>query len=195
MRRSVLIAGSAISALALVAGGWFAARAFTSPAQWEAQASAPVAKPLLAEVTQGDLVDVRTLGAAVVPSALTQAALTPAAEAGRSIVTESALSPGTTVKAGTVLVRINGHPVFALASTFPFYRDFGAGDSGPDMTALQRNLISLGLPSQADGEFGAATARAVGMLFRNGNAAAPARPDPVPKQEQRPDAATCPRTR
>ncbi|WP_417554401.1 peptidoglycan-binding protein [Microbacterium sp.] len=189
MRRSVLVASSTITALALVAGGWFAARAFTSPAQWEARASAPAVKPVLADVTQGDLVDVRTVSAAVVPSAQTQALLTPAADAARSIVTESSLVPGTTVKAGTVLVRVNGHPVFALASTFPFYRDLGVGDSGPDVTALQRNLISLGLLSKADGEFGSGTARAVGTLFRNGNATAPTRPDPTPRQQQRADAA------
>lgn len=178
MRRSLLTAVAVGVAGVLVAGGWFAARAFTSPEQWEAQAAAPKAQPVLAEVTQGDLVDARTLGATVVPSSQTTVALVPVADAARSIVTASPLQPGASVRAGTVLLRVNGQPVIAFASSFPFYRDLGVGDSGPDVTALQQNLVTLGLLSRADGDFGATTANAVGELYRRSSATAPMRADP-----------------
>ncbi|MDQ0613552.1 peptidoglycan hydrolase-like protein with peptidoglycan-binding domain [Microbacterium sp. W4I4] len=183
VRRGILIAGSSIAALALIAGGWLAARAFTSPAQWEAQAAPPKAEPVLAEVSRGDLIDQRTLGAAVVPSSQTTTILIPVSGAARSIVTESALSTGDAVSAGGVLLQVNGQPVFALASAFPFYRDLGVGDSGPDVLGLQRNLVELGLLSHADGDFGAATAKAVGLLYRRADAAAPTRiVDAAPSQ-------------
>ncbi|MBD3943124.1 peptidoglycan-binding protein [Microbacterium sp. NEAU-LLC] len=188
MRRVIWIAGAAVTATVLVGGGWLAAGAFTSPEQWQAQASAPEPQPVLAEVLRGDLVDERTLGASIVPSSQLVAAVLPAAEAPRSIVTEAPVTPGAPVATGTVLLRVNGQPVFAFASAFPFYRDLGVGDSGPDVTALQQNLVGLGLLGAADGNFGAATARAVAELYREARATAPTRPDPVPPSAAEPAA-------
>jgi peptidoglycan hydrolase-like protein with peptidoglycan-binding domain len=179
-RRLVWSATGVAIAAALVGGGWVAANAFTSPAQWEAQAAAPKPSPILAEVTKGDLVDERTLPATVVPESGASVPVAPVEGATRSIVTESSLAAGAAVKVGTVLVRVNGDPVLALASPFPFYRDLGVGDTGPDVTVLQQNLKTLGLLASADGSFGPATARAVAGLYRAAHATAPTRADPAP---------------
>lgn len=179
MRRVVLAAGSVFAAVVLVGGGWVAASAFTSPAQWAAQATAPPPAPILADVTQGDLVDERTIGAMVVPSSTSIATLEAVEGAARSIVTASALSTGADVAIGTVLVQVNGQPVFALASPFPLYRDLGVGDAGPDVRVLQENLKSLGLLDRVDGEFGAGTAVAVTALYRSAGVPAPSRAAPT----------------
>ena len=180
MRRPIMVILGITASLALVGGGWLAAHAFTSPEQAAAHAAPPSPKPVLAEVTRGDLVDERMLPAAVVPSSQATAVIVPVMGATRSIVTESVLAPGAPVAAGTVVLRLNGQPTFAFASSFPFYRDLGLGDSGPDVLALQRNLVDLRLLRAADGTFGAATVKAVSALYRGASASAPRRPDPPP---------------
>lgn len=180
MRRPIMVILGITASVALVGGGWLAAHAFTSPEQAAAHAAPPSPKPVLAEVTRGDLVDERMLLAAVVPSSQATAVTVPVTGATRSIVTESVLAPGAPVAAGTVVLRLNGQPTFAFASSFPFYRDLGLGDSGPDVLALQHNLVDLRLLRAADGTFGAATVKAVGALYRGASASAPRRPDPQP---------------
>lgn len=175
----MVILGVAAS-VALVGGGWLAAHAFTSPEQAAAHAAPPSPKPVLAEVTRGDLVDERMLPAAVVPSSQATAAIVPVAGATRSIVTDSPLAPGAPVADGTVILRLNGQPTFAFASSFPFYRDLGLGDSGPDVLALQHNLMDVGLLRAADGTFGSATVKAVAALYRGASTVAPRRADPQP---------------
>ncbi len=179
VRRVAWAASGAITAVALVVGGWVAASAFTSPAQWEAQASAPPPAPILAEVTRGDLVDDRTLVATVVPESEALVPLAPTEGAVRSIVTASTLAVGTEVTVGAVLVRVNGEPTFAFASPFPFYRDLGVGDEGPDVRVLQENLQALGLITSIDGRFGPATARGVAALFTSADSPVRKRDDPA----------------
>lgn len=185
MRRMVLVIGLLVGVGGLIGGGWVAAHAFTSPEQWAAQAAAPSEEPVLAEVRQGDLVDERTIGAMVEPTGSFARTLTGATGAARSIVTASDHGSGDVVTSGEVLVRVNGEPVFALVAPFPFYRDLGVGDSGPDVLALQENLHALGLLTNVDGEFGRGTASALAALYRSVNATAPKRPEsntPLPAE-------------
>jgi len=179
MRRVVASAAAAAGAIALVAGGWFAAAAFTSPAQRAAAAAAPKEQPIVAEVSRGDLIEQRTLPGQVQPQAASTVSLVAVPDAPRSVVTASPLRAGATVKAGDVVVRVNGSPVFALASPFAFYRDLGVGDDGPDVTQLQKALVGAGYLSTADGRFGPATARAVAALYAAHGDVAPTRDDPA----------------
>ncbi|WP_417561901.1 peptidoglycan-binding domain-containing protein [Microbacterium sp.] len=173
------ITGALIATGALVAGGWFAALAFTSPAQRAAAAGPPPERPITAEVTRGDLAQQQTLPGAVQPESGATIALAAVPDAPRSVVTASPLRAGSQLKAGDVVVRVNGAPVFALASPFAFYRDLGVGDEGPDVAQLQHNLIERGYLSSADGRFGPATARAVHALYRSHGDEAPVRDDPA----------------
>lgn len=179
MRRGLWIVGTTLVAAALVGGGWFAAGAFTSPEQWEAQAAPPEAEPVLADVTRGDLIDTQTLGASIAAAQEQTVVLGAVEGASRSIVTGSPLTGGMDIDMGTVVARVNDAPVFALSSPFPFYRDLGVGDTGADVRALQENLHALGLLGVPDGSFGPATAKAVAALFRSAGASAPARTDPL----------------
>lgn len=178
-RRAVQASLVIALAAALVTAGWMGARAFTSPQQWAAQSEPPAPEPILATVEQGDLVDRRTTQAKIVPREQTVVALSPVHGAARSVVTDSPLAIGAEVTSGTVIARVNDAPVFVLASPFSFYRDLGVGDTGADVLVLQENLVRLGLLGATDGHYGAATARAVSVLYRQGGARAPERPDPV----------------
>lgn len=67
---------------------------------------------------------------------------------------------------GRVILETNGSPVFVFSSSFPFYRDIGVGDQGPDVLAFQSGLVDLGLLGQADGVYGVQTAQAARELYQ-----------------------------
>ena len=76
---------------------------------------------------------------------------------------------GDMVGCGAVLYRVNNHPVLLLCGPTPAYRSLSEGDSGPDVAALNANLVHLGYatrtqldPSSRD--FGAVTASALEKL-------------------------------
>ncbi|WP_166878035.1 peptidoglycan-binding protein [Salinibacterium sp. ZJ450] len=195
-RRVWLTAIGVATTAVLVAGGWFAAQAFTSPAQWEAQATPPAAEPVLAQIERGDLIATRTLPGVIAAQTEESVTLAAVTDAARSVVTDSPLSPGANLAAGARAAWVNGSPVFAIASPFPFYRDVGVGDAGPDVRVLQDNLTQLGLLGSADGKFGQATAQAVAKLYVGVGGTAPHRTldiaTPVQTTNTGTDAATAP---
>jgi hypothetical protein len=76
---------------------------------------------------------------------------------------------GDKVDCGGVLYRVNNHPVLLLCGSTPAYRSLSEGDSGPDVAALNANLVHLGYatgaqldPSSRD--FSSATASALKKL-------------------------------
>lgn len=62
------------------------------------------------------------------------------------IVTTSACEAGGAVSSGDVLVTIDAVPVIALRTEYPLYRDLSAGETGPDVRAVQEALVALGYP-------------------------------------------------
>ena len=81
---------------------------------------------------------------------------------------------GDTVDCGAVLYRVSNHPVALLCGSTPAYRPLSVGDSGPDVTALNANLVKLGYATRArldpsSHDFSSATASALKKLqFRLG---------------------------
>jgi hypothetical protein len=76
---------------------------------------------------------------------------------------------GDKVDCGAVLYRVNNHPVLLLCGLTPAYRSVSAGDSGPDVAALNANLVHLGYATRAQldpssHDFSAATASALEKL-------------------------------
>jgi hypothetical protein len=51
---------------------------------------------------------------------------------------------GDNVDCGNVLYRVNDKPVLLLCGSTPAYRSLSKGDSGPDVTELNANLVHLG---------------------------------------------------
>ena len=76
---------------------------------------------------------------------------------------------GDKVDCGAVLYRVNNRPVLLLCGSTPAYRSVSAGDSGPDVAALNANLVHLGYATRAQLDpsshnFSSATASALKKL-------------------------------
>jgi len=75
---------------------------------------------------------------------------------------------GTKIKEGTVLMTVNGRPVFALGGSVPMYRALGPGTLGDDVTQLQKALKRLGFdPGAISGTYGQGTATAVADWYKS----------------------------
>jgi hypothetical protein len=76
---------------------------------------------------------------------------------------------GDKVDCGAVLYRVNNQPVLLLGGSTPAYRSLSEGDSGPDVAALNANLVHLKYATRAQldpssHDFGSATASALKKL-------------------------------
>jgi hypothetical protein len=56
---------------------------------------------------------------------------------------------GDNVDCGDVLYRVDARPVLLLCGSTPAYRSLSEGDSGPDVTELNANLVHLGYATRA----------------------------------------------
>lgn len=102
----------------------------------------PAMTPTTFPVGSTDFDDARTVRLTVTRGSSTQ--LTSPVE-GR--VTRSDCIPGAPIESGTSPVSVNDVPVVALATATPLWRDLVTGDTGPDVTALQQELVRLGYPA------------------------------------------------
>jgi peptidoglycan hydrolase-like protein with peptidoglycan-binding domain len=157
---------AAIFAVILTAGAtWSAAERFQSPEQREAAASAPESVALMEPVKRGDLVD-----EVQAPCTLRFArsdVLLPARLPDHAVVTASAAIPGSTLRAGDMLLELNGRPIIVVESPFDFYRDLASGAEGPDVVQLQQTLTAAGhaVERKERGTFGASTTQALRALY------------------------------
>lgn len=76
-------------------------------------------------------------------------------------VTSSSCVAGESLASGDVLVAVDGEPVVALATAVPLWRDLAVGDRGPDVDAVQEELVRLGYLGAPREELDGAAARAV----------------------------------
>jgi peptidoglycan hydrolase-like protein with peptidoglycan-binding domain len=86
------------------------------------------------------------------------------------------VAAGDTITNGEQLAEIDGEPLFALTGPVPAWRDLTPGESGPDVTELQKALASLGYYDGGDtaGYFGSATEDAVSAYYEHLGYSAPA---------------------
>lgn len=80
-------------------------------------------------------------------------------------VTALNCSAGATLGSGASPVSVDGDPKVALSTAVPLWRDLTAGDTGPDVVALQGELARLGHELAADGRFGSRTLAAFNALL------------------------------
>jgi hypothetical protein len=78
-------------------------------------------------------------------------------------------SAGDKVDCGAVMYRVNNQPVVLLCGPLPAYRSLSEGESGPDVAALNANLVHLGYATRkqldpSSHDFGSATAAALERL-------------------------------
>jgi len=89
--------------------------------------------------------------------------------AGAVYISKLKVAAGDTISNGEQLAELDGEPLFALTGTVPAWRDLTPGESGPDVTELQKALASLGYYDNGDtaGYFGSATEYAVYLYYQH----------------------------
>ena len=193
-RRRVLL-GVGIAAALLAVGGLIGASFVKSPQQLAANTAAPPSMVTTATVVSQVLTSSVQMRGLVYPateydvypsapsSSSSSAADTGSAASGSSsaagsptaggsgavYISKLDVAAGTTITNGRELAEIDGEPLFALTGPVPAWRDLTPGESGPDVTELQKALASLGYYDDGDtpGYFGPATEYAVSLYYEH----------------------------
>jgi hypothetical protein len=142
--------------VAAVAGGTAGVLALSGDGPGAATPASSISQST-AEITRGDVVDTESVdGELVYPDERT----IPATAHGTVTWTPA---KGRTIRRGQSLYKVNDKPVTLIYGSLPLYRSLGAGDEGPDVEQLERNLKALGYGNDltVDDDYTAATATAV----------------------------------
>lgn len=176
-RGPVRVLLGAVTAMALLGAGWFAATQVVSPAQVAARAEPPTPEPVVAPLRRGYLHGSMSFAVDAVAAGVVDVQAPKTLD---GVVTASDLAVGAEVLSGTAVLRVNGRPIIVLTGPFALYRDLTLGDSGDDVVMLQHALVDAGhLRATPDGRFGPRTAAAVRALYRSVGFDAPSMvPDP-----------------
>ena len=177
-RRGVLI-GLGAGAGLLAVGGLIGASFVKSPAQLAADTAPPAPTVTTAQVVSQILTSsVQMRGVVypateydVYPSAPSSSGASGGSNSGSSplYISKLDVAAGDTIRNGEQLAEIDGQPLFALAGSVPAWRDLTPGESGPDVTELQKALAALGYYDGYDtpGYFGSATEYAVYLYYQH----------------------------
>ncbi|HET9517045.1 MAG TPA: peptidoglycan-binding domain-containing protein [Actinoplanes sp.] len=161
------IAGTAVLAAMTLIGTGSATGFLLRPA------SAPQELTAATEVTAAPVGRERLADERTVKVSLRTMAAAPLVVGFAGRVTASACRPGTPLRSGRPVARINATPLIALATTTPLYRDLSRGDRGRDVRALQHELVRLGRSTATDGRYGWSTEQAVRKLQKASGVADP----------------------
>lgn len=163
VKRWLLVVLVVFMAVALVGAGWLLASYTQSPAQRAAAAAPPTSAPVTVEVEQGDLTDQIT-ATGVIAGAQDSAVNLPATSSD-SVVTAVNVKAGEELENTQVVAWINDRPLIAYQGSFPAYRDLYEGDSGADVSQLQRALVASGYQLAITGTLDADTITALKHLY------------------------------
>jgi HlyD family secretion protein len=191
-RRRVLL-GIGIAAALLAGGGLIGASFVKSPQQLAADTAPPPGTVTTAAVVSQVLTSSVQMRGQVYPSTeydvYTSAPSSSSgadsgspssaggsSSAGEVYISKLEVAAGDTITNGEQLAEIDGEPLFALTGPVPAWRDLTPGESGPDVTELQKALASLGYYDGGDtaGYFGLATEDAVSLYYEHLGYSAPA---------------------
>jgi len=173
VRRRRAVLATAAGAVLISVGGLVGSVFVQSPSQAAADTRAPrasvITAPVVLQVLRNTLVLRGTFAdGATVQATPTSVAATANNPGGASMVVTGVFTAvGKEVRAGQPLLEYSGRPVFVLPGRIPAYRDLLPGETGQDVTQLQKALASLGYRIDGDtqGVFGAGTQRAVSRLY------------------------------
>ncbi|MDP9795139.1 peptidoglycan hydrolase-like protein with peptidoglycan-binding domain [Catenuloplanes nepalensis] len=166
-RRRLTLALAAVCAV-LSTAGLLASTLVKSPQQLLADSSPPPPTQLTAAVEKRVLTSTVVARGTVEASARLEITPTAAEGAGTLVLTAARVEAGAEVKAGQVLLAVSGRPLIVLKGAVPAYRDLKPGDTGADVTQLQKALRDLRhyQGGDTDGTFGGATKDAVRGLYQ-----------------------------
>ena len=143
MRKSWVLAGAAVL-VAVAAGSGVVV--MSSPKQATAAAQGPPANT--AKVEKGKLSAMVSQFGTLTYRARSDGSPYAVINQARGIYTELP-ADSDSVNCGDVLYRVNDKPVLLLCGSTPAYRSLSEGDSGPDVTELNANLVHLGYATRA----------------------------------------------
>lgn len=135
---------------------WTVATSAT-PEDARARRATPRLPPPSVEVERRELKQVAWYPCA--PDMTVVTAQAPRVPASQRLVVTGIARRGMTVRTGTKLGVVGGVPIGAIATRAVFYRDLVAGDSGPDVRALNESLARAGFISQTGPALSASTIR------------------------------------
>jgi peptidoglycan hydrolase-like protein with peptidoglycan-binding domain len=152
--------------LGAVAG--FVARGFVSPAQEAANAAAPQASLITAQVRFGVLPVLVTMRANIVTGHSVPVGVPSDLGGAVAVVTSVGVKVGERVGQGTLLATVAERPMFLFQGKIPVFRVMAPGIHGPDVVQLQVGLADAGFGTGSDpsGVYGPGTAAAVAALYK-----------------------------
>ncbi|MDX2645035.1 peptidoglycan-binding domain-containing protein [Streptomyces sp. PA03-1a] len=183
--------GMIVGVVALVgAGGWFAGTQMQSPADAAASRRPPEAGPVTVAVER------RKLTANVIAQGGVEfgaphgvslsGSVGSAGGSGDGEATQRVTrlpQAGATLREGSVLMQVNGRPVFVLRGSVPMYRALGPSSSGDDVRQLQSALRRIGHdPGAVTGNYRQGTASAVTRWYQ-GKGFTPQQPGVADQQQ------------
>lgn len=167
-RRRVARLGTAVTVVvAVAAAGWFAGSRVRSPADAAASRRPPTPSPITVPVERRSISDELVRRGSVRFDQVTPLSLAGpvGGESGPQVVTRVP-ALGDEVTEGSVILEVNGRPVFVLQGDQPVYRTLGPGATGKDVEQLEAALQRLGFdPGAIDGTYDQSTAAAVQRLY------------------------------
>lgn len=152
--------------LGAVAG--FVARGFVSPAQEAANAAAPQASLITAQVRFGVLPVLVTMRANILTGHSVPVGAPSDLNGALAVVTSVGVRSGERIGQGTLLATVAERPVFLFQGKIPVFRPMAPGIHGPDVAQLQVGLADAGFGTGSDpsGVYGPGTAAAVAALYK-----------------------------
>lgn len=157
-----VLLGVAVILLAALAGSFAAGRFVRAPDRAGLKAATqPI--HVYARVTER-IVDSREAYTAIM-SAGSEAGMTVETSVDPAVVTRQPFGAGDAFAVGAMIGVVSGQPYFALPGPLPLYRDLHSGDSGDDVSCLQRSLSALGHRLRASGKIDGDTMAAVRAVF------------------------------
>ena len=184
-RRRVLL-GVGLAAALLAVGGLIGSSLVKSPQQLAADSAAPPATTTTAKVVAQVLTSAVQMRGVIYPSTEYDVyASAPSSDSGSSgaagagsagttgtgaaYISKLKVAAGAAITNGELLAEIDGEPLFVLTGSVPAWRDLTPGESGPDVTELQKALAALGYYFDGDlpGYFGSGTEYAVSLYYEH----------------------------
>ncbi|MEV8630055.1 peptidoglycan-binding protein [Streptosporangium sp. NPDC051023] len=163
-RRKVL-AGIVAGTVAIAGLGWAVGTRLRSPADEAAARRPPEPSLITFPVTRRKLTSMVAVNGTLAygsPLPVTLAGVVGGAGGGSAETQRVTRAPHPgKITEGSVLMEVNGRPVFALRGKVPMHRTMAPGTEGADVEQLQSALRRLGLGAPRTGVFDAATAAAV----------------------------------
>jgi hypothetical protein len=181
--RRFFLAGVAVGVIAMSAAGLAAARLIETPSQLAARTAAPATSVITGIARLRVLRDPIMLSGLIRPGRTT--IVRAASPFSKITVTKMPVGRGSRIRPGHVLAELDGRPVLLLRGRLAAFRDLHEGDTGPDVTQLQKALTDLGYGNyDPPGFFGWYTSEDLLLLYQHLGYSAPMYRPPTRKHRQ-----------